>query len=107
VFLTPYYHLSGQVAALLPGDAINLSVLCILHWKRVLLTLATVTGKNIGPFRSGGSLTNSIWSRTDEHRRPRILYLADRNTPVTGIIFDSGTTFRQLHIEKPRSRLNI
>jgi len=78
--LTPYYHLSGKSPRYYQEIAINLAVLCILQGrKRVLLTLATGTGKTMVAFQICWKLTNSLWNRTGEHRRPRILYLADRN----------------------------
>jgi type I restriction enzyme R subunit len=78
--LTPYYHLSGKSPRYYQEIAINLAVQCILQGrKRVLLTLATGTGKTIVAFQICWKLTNSLWNRTGEHRRPRILYLADRN----------------------------
>jgi type I restriction enzyme R subunit len=48
----------------------------------VLLTLATGTGKTVIAFQICYKLWNSRWNRTGEHRRPRILYLADRNILV-------------------------
>jgi type I restriction enzyme R subunit len=81
--LTPYYHLSGKSPRYYQEIAINLAVLCILQGrKRVLLTLATGTGKTIVAFQICWKLTNSLWNRNGEHRRPRILYLADRNILV-------------------------
>jgi type I restriction enzyme R subunit len=78
--LTPYYHLSGKSPRYYQEIAINLAVQCILQGrKRVLLTLATGTGKTIVAFQICWKLTNSLWNRSGEHRRPRILYLADRN----------------------------
>jgi type I restriction enzyme, R subunit len=78
--VTPYYHLSGKSPRYYQEIAINLAVQCILQdRKRVLLTLATGTGKTIVAFQICWKLTNSLWNRTGEHRRPRILYLADRN----------------------------
>jgi type I restriction enzyme, R subunit len=81
--LTPNYHLSGKSPRYYQEIAINLAVLSILQGrKRVLLTLATGTGKTIVAFQICWKLTNSLWNRTGEHRRPRILYLADRNILV-------------------------
>src|SRR5579864_1805551 len=78
--LTPYYHLSGKSPRYYQEIAINLAVQCIIQGrKRVLLTLATGTGKTVVAFQICWKLTNSLWNRTGEHRRPRILYLADRN----------------------------
>src|SRR2546425_734490 len=47
-----------------------------------LLTLATGTGKTVIAFQICYKLWNSRWNRTGEHRRPRILFLADRNVLV-------------------------
>src|ERR1039457_6703026 len=81
--LTPYYHLSGKSPRYYQEIAINGAVQSILQGrKRVLLTLATGTGKTIVAFQICWKLTNSLWNRTGEHRRPRILYLADRNILV-------------------------
>ena len=78
--LAPYYHLSGKSPRYYQEIAINVAVQSILQGrKRVLLTLATGTGKTVVAFQICWKLTNSLWNRTGEHRRPRILYLADRN----------------------------
>ena len=47
--------------------------------RRVLLTMATGTGKTVVAFQICWKLWSSRWNRTGEHRRPKILYLADRN----------------------------
>ena len=47
--------------------------------RRVLLTMATGTGKTFVAFQISWKLWNTRWNRTGEHRKPRILYLADRN----------------------------
>jgi len=48
--------------------------------QRILLTLATGTGKTFIAFQVAWKLFHSRWSRTREPtRRPRILFLADRN----------------------------
>ncbi len=47
--------------------------------KRVLLTMATGTGKTPVAFQICWKLWNARWNRTGEHRKPKILYLADRN----------------------------
>jgi type I restriction enzyme R subunit len=41
--------------------------------------MATGTGKTDVAFQICWKLWNARWNRTDEHRKPRILYLADRN----------------------------
>jgi type I restriction enzyme, R subunit len=47
--------------------------------QRLLLTLATGTGKTAVAFQLCWKLWSTRWNRTGEHRKPRILYLADRN----------------------------
>ena len=44
--------------------------------------MATGTGKTAVAFQICWKLWNARWNRTGEHRRPRILYLADRNILV-------------------------
>jgi type I restriction enzyme R subunit len=81
--LAPYYHLSGKSPRYYQEIAINRAVQAILQKKRrVLLTLATGTGKTVIAFQICYKLWNSRWNRVGEHRRPRILYLADRNILV-------------------------
>lgn len=46
------------------------------------MTLATGTGKTFISFQIIWKLWNTCWNRTGEHRRPKILYLADRNILV-------------------------
>lgn len=81
--LAPYYHLSGKSPRYYQEIAINRAVQAVLQGKkRVLLTLATGTGKTVIAFQICYKLWNSRWNRTGEYRRPRILYLADRNVLV-------------------------
>ena len=81
--LAPYYHLSGKSPRYYQEIAINRAVQAILQGKRrALLTLATGTGKTVVAFQICYKLWNSRWNRTGEYRRPRILYLADRNVLV-------------------------
>lgn len=81
--LAPYYHLSGKSPRYYQEIAINRAVQAILQSKRrVLLTLATGTGKTVIAFQICYKLWSSKWNRSGEPRRPRILYLADRNILV-------------------------
>src|SRR2546430_996314 len=60
--------------------AINRAVEAIVTGKRrILLTMATGTGKTPVAFQICWKLWNARWNRTGEHRRPKILYLSDRN----------------------------
>lgn len=47
--------------------------------RRQLLTLATGTGKTAIAVQICWKLWSTGWNRTGEHRKPKILYLADRN----------------------------
>ena len=81
--LIPYYHLAGKSPRYYQEIAINRAVQSVLQGKkRMLLTLATGTGKTEVAFQICWKLTNTLWNRTGQHRRPRILYLADRNVLV-------------------------
>lgn len=78
--LTPSNHLSGKTPRYYQEIAINRAVQAILQGKRrSLLTMATGTGKTVVAFQICWKLWNMRWNRTGEHRRTRILYLADRN----------------------------
>jgi len=107
--LTPYYHLSGKSPRYYQEIAINCAVQAILHGKkRVLLTLATGTGKTVVAFQICWKLTNSRWNRTGEYRRPRILYLADRNVliddPKDKIFAPFGEARHKIEGEAVKSR---
>ena len=49
---------------------------------RVLLTLATGTGKTFISFQIVWKLFNARWNRRGDERRPRVLFLADRNVLI-------------------------
>jgi len=81
--LTPAYHLSGKSPRYYQEIAIHRAVQAVAQGdQRVLLTMATGTGKTVVAFQICWKLWSSRWNRTGEHRRPRILYLADRNILV-------------------------
>lgn len=81
--LTPLNNLPGKSPRYYQEIAINRSVQAILQGKRrVLLTMATGTGKTVVAFQICWKLWSSRWNRTGEHRRPKILYLADRTVLV-------------------------
>ena len=81
--LSPSYHLSGKSPRYYQEIAINRAVEAILKGqRRVLLTMATGTGKTVVAFQICWKLWNQRWNRTGEHRRPKILFLADRNVLV-------------------------
>jgi type I restriction enzyme R subunit len=81
--LEPLYNEQGKVPRYYQEIAINRAVQTIAQGtRRLLLTLATGTGKTFVAFQICWKLWNSRWNRTGEHRRPRILFLADRNVLI-------------------------
>lgn len=81
--LEPYNHDTGKSPRYYQEIAINRTVEAILQGqKRMLLTLATGTGKTVVAFQICWKLWNMRWNRSGAYRRPKILYLADRNILV-------------------------
>jgi type I restriction enzyme R subunit len=81
--LAPAYHLSGKSPRYYQEIAINRAVQAVLQGRRrILLTMATGTGKTVVAFQVCWKLWSSRWNRNGDYRRPRILYLADRNVLV-------------------------
>lgn len=78
--LTPSNHFSGRSPRYYQEIAINRTIEQILRGRRrALLTLATGTGKTIVAFQICWKLWSSGWNRDgNPARKPRILYLADR-----------------------------
>jgi len=78
--LTPSNHLTGKSPRYYQEIAINRTIQAILQGKRrILLTMATGTGKTVVAFQICWKLWSARWNRTGDYRRPKILYLADRN----------------------------
>lgn len=83
-FLKPFYVTPGKETRYYQGIAINKAVQAILEGKkRTLLTLATGTGKTTVAFQIIYKLWNNRWNNKGEHRRPKILFIADRTILVT------------------------
>ena len=84
VLLTPSYHQGSEGSPRYYQEiAVNRALEAIASGKpRVLLTLATGTGKSFIAFQIAWKLWSARWNRTGEHRRPRILFLADRTVLV-------------------------
>ena len=81
--LTPPYHIPGKVPRYYQEVAINRAVQAVLQGKsRTLLTMATGTGKTFVAFQIIWKLWNARWNRNGEARKPRVLYLSDRNILV-------------------------
>jgi len=81
--LTPYNLQSGKIPRYYQDLAINRTVEEIVRGKkRVLLTMATGTGKTSTAFQICWKLWHSRWNLAGDDGRPRMLYLADRNILV-------------------------
>ncbi|MBK9445454.1 MAG: DEAD/DEAH box helicase family protein [Betaproteobacteria bacterium] len=81
--LEPFNLVSGKIPRYYQQIAIHRVIEAILSGeKRILATLATGTGKTCVAFQICWKLWNSRWNRTGEYRRPKILFLADRNILV-------------------------
>lgn len=81
--LSPFNHTVNKGERYYQRLAVNRIVETILAGDhRVLVTMATGTGKTAVAFQVCWKLWRSRWNRTGEHRRPKILYLADRNILV-------------------------
>lgn len=78
------FYLSERRPRYYQEIAINKIMESIWDWKnRILLTLATGTGKTVIAFQTVYKLFNARWSKDGIWvRRPRILFLADRNILV-------------------------
>src|SRR6266851_1278956 len=81
--LTPANYGIGKSERYYQQIAVNRAVEDILKGdRRLLLTMATGTGKTVVAFQICWKLWSARWNRTGRHRRPKILYLADRNILV-------------------------
>ncbi|MCX5817304.1 MAG: DEAD/DEAH box helicase family protein [Proteobacteria bacterium] len=76
---TPSHYTRGKILRYYQEIAVNRSVQAILQGKpRMLLTMATGTGKTDVAFQICWKLWNARWNSAGEYRHPKILYLADR-----------------------------
>lgn len=81
VLLQPYYTFPDKEVRYYQQIAINRTIQAVVeNKKRVLITMATGTGKTVVAFQICWKLWNSKWNRKGiPNRRPKILFLADRN----------------------------
>ena len=81
--LVPDFYNPKKVPRYYQRIAIDRVIESILQGnKRCLLTLATGTGKTTVAFQICWKLWSAGWGSKGEHRKPRILFLADRNVLV-------------------------
>ncbi len=82
--LKPFVATPGKEIRYYQQTAINRAVQHILEGNRkALLTLATGTGKTTIAFQIIYKLWSTRWNTKGEHRRPKVLFLADRSILVT------------------------
>jgi type I restriction enzyme R subunit len=76
-------RVSGRVPRYYQEIAINRAIQGAVQARdRLLLTMATGTGKTVVAFQICWKLWSSRWNRTGDYRRPRMLFLADRSVLV-------------------------
>ena len=107
--LTPAYADPERTPRYYQTTAINRAVEALARGKeRVLLTLATGTGKSFISFQVCYRLWQARWNRKGTHHRPKILYLADRNVlvdqPMLGVFSAFGDALHRIEGEAVKSR---
>jgi len=81
--LTPAYHQPDRPLRYYQQIAIHRTLSAILsRQRRILLCMATGTGKTTVAFQICWRLWNARWNLAGAHRKPRMLFLADRNVLV-------------------------
>jgi type I restriction enzyme R subunit len=81
--LTPAHPIPDKPLRYYQRNAINTALAAIFKGqRRLLLTLATGTGKTTVAFQIAWKLSQIEWNKSDYFRQPRILFLADRNILV-------------------------
>ena len=81
--LKPFHSFASKKPRYYQTIAINRAVKYILDGKRrLLLTMATGTGKTTVAFQIIYKLWNNRWNQRNDHRRPKILFIADRSILV-------------------------
>ena len=78
--LSPFFTKPDKSPRYYQENAVNKALDAIAEKRnRILLTLATGTGKTFIAFQIAWKLYNTKWSLNRDGRRPKILFLADRN----------------------------
>jgi type I restriction enzyme R subunit len=99
--LTPFDLTGGKIPRYYQRIAIHRAIKAILSGqKRLLLTLATGTGKTTVAFQICQMLWNLGWNTTNQNRKPRILFLADRNILVDDPMLKDFSAFSENIIHK-------
>lgn len=84
LLLKPFFPVPGKEVRYYQTNAVNAAISAILEGrKRALLTMATGTGKTTIAFQIIYKLWNNRWNRRGDNRRPKVLFLADRDVLVS------------------------
>ncbi|MBD2692813.1 EcoAI/FtnUII family type I restriction enzme subunit R [Anabaena catenula] len=99
--LTPAYPIPDKPVRYYQRNAINAALAAIFKGqKRLLLTLATGTGKTTVSFQIAWKLSRIEWNTLGYFRSPRILFLADRNILVDDPMNKDFSAFNEDKIYK-------
>ena len=99
-FSRPRFRCPGKPLRYYQEIAINRVIQAILNGQhRVLLNMATGTGKTDVAFHICWKLWSTRWNRTGEPRRPRILFLSDRSILVDDPKDKQFAPFRRCPLE--------
>lgn len=94
--LTPFYPTPGKPVRYYQRNAINAAIAAILKGqRRLLLTMATGTGKTSVAFQICWKLVNMGWNAYGQNDRPRILFLADRDILVDDPMNKDFSAFKE------------
>jgi type I restriction enzyme R subunit len=110
--LTPCHSTVGRSERYYQHLAINRAVEAILKGQpRLLLTMATGTGKTLVACQICWKLWTARWNRTGAYRRPKILHLADRNLlvdqPKDGIFTAFGDARYKIESGEDERRIGL
>lgn len=99
--LTPFDLTGKRVPRYYQRIAINRVVQAVLNGqRRLLLTMATGTGKTTVAFQICQKLWSMGWNTSGEYRKPRILFLADRNVLVDDPMLKDFAAFDENIVHK-------
>ncbi len=109
IALTPTSRLTDKPLRYYQEVAVNRTIGHIVKGNhRVLLTMATGTGKTLVAFQIIWKLWNARWNAKGDYRRPRVLYLADRDIlvddPKDNTFLQFGDARQRIEGEAVKSR---
>jgi type I restriction enzyme R subunit len=105
--LSPAEITSGKQPRYYQEIAIHRAMKAIVQGKkRILLTLATGTGKTVIAFQICWKLWSAKWNRAGDGRRPKILYLADRNILIDDPMETTFAPFKDARFKIERGKVS-